>query len=488
MTKQILVLTLVVAVGGACGGRQAGKSDGGGDGGTDSGPTMTYLTGTLGASLPEADILFVLDDWSSTTIQQVKLLAQIPTFMQVLQALPQGLPSVHVAAISADMGADTGATNSGCSATGGDDGIFKSAVQPPCTDSTLQPGATFITDDATGTTKNFTAADPMGISTVFQCIGLLGGSGCGFPQPLAAAARALGADGQPAPSQNAGFLRDDAALAIILLTNQDDCSVPAGSDFFTDSSTKVSDPLGPLGHYRCNEYGHLCNGVAPPRTSPNPTDLTTAVTLSDCVSNETGMLTPVASVADGIKALKSDPSRILAAAITSPAVPYTVTWQAPPSGIDTQPWPTIEASCTSANGDGSFGDPSVRTAQWIAAFGDNGVLASVCDNSYASSMAAIASKIGALVRTNCLTTPVQPDSDGQPECTLSAHLTDNGITTDNVVPSCVASGNAPPCWTLTVGSSGCLDGASFSISPDPNHLNPTSLSVTYTCVAATPTP
>src|ERR1017187_2867244 len=197
MTKKVLVLTLVVAAGGACGGGQAGKSDGGGDGGADSGPTMTYLTGTLTASLPEADILFVIDDWASTTIQQQKLLVQIPTFMQVLQALPLGLPSLHVAVISADMGADTGATNPGCSATGGDDGVFKSAAQPPCIASTLQADATFITDDANGTTKNFTAPDPMGISTVFQCIGVLGGAGCGFPQPLAAAARALGADGQP---------------------------------------------------------------------------------------------------------------------------------------------------------------------------------------------------------------------------------------------------------------------------------------------------
>jgi hypothetical protein len=488
MTKKVLVLTLVVAAGGACGGGQAGKSDGGGDGGADSGPTMTYLTGTLTASLPEADILFVIDDWASTTIQQQKLLVQIPTFMQVLQALPLGLPSLHVAVISADMGADTGATNPGCSATGGDDGVFKSAAQAPCIASTLQADATFITDDANGTTKNFTAPDPMGISTVFQCIGVLGGAGCGFPQPLAAAARALGADGQPPPSQNAGFLRDDAALAIILLTNQDDCSVPAGSDFFTDSSTKVSDPLGPLGHYRCNEFGHLCNGVAPPRLSPDPNDLTTAVTLDNCVSNESGMLTPVASVAAEIKALKSDPSRVLAAAITAPAVPYTVMWQPPPSGADTQPWPTVESSCTSANGDGTFGDPSVRTAQWIAAFGDNGVLASVCDNSYASSMAAIASKIGALAQTNCLTTPVEPDSDGQPECTLSAHMVESGITTDKVVPSCVASGNTAPCWTLTVGATSCPDGATFTISSDPNHPNPTALSFSYTCVAATPTP
>jgi hypothetical protein len=32
----------------------------------------------------------------------------------------------------------------------------------------LNTGATFIMDDAAGMTKNFTAADPMGIGIVFQ--------------------------------------------------------------------------------------------------------------------------------------------------------------------------------------------------------------------------------------------------------------------------------------------------------------------------------
>ena len=483
MIKKLFVLALGMVCG-ACGSGTPVKSDAGGDGGPDA--SGAYVTGTLTQSMPKVDILFVLDDWSSTTIQQVKLLSQIPTFMQVLQALPQGLPSIHVAVISADMGADTGTTNTGCSATGGDDGVFQNALRGTCVDSTLQAGATFVADDASGTTKNFTAPDPMGISTVLQCIALLGGSGCGFPQPLAAAARALGADGQPAPTQNAGFLRDDAALAIILLTNQDDCSVPAGSDFFTASSTKVSDPLGPLGHYRCNEYGHLCSGVAPPRLSPNPNDLTTAVTLENCVSNESGMLTPVASVAAGIKALKADPSRILAAAITSPATPYTVMWQPPRSGADTQPWPVVEASCTN-NGDGTFGDPSVRTAQWIEAFGDNGFLASICDNTYVASVSAIASKIGALVGPKCITAAIQQDSGGEPQCTVSAHITDGGGVTDEVVPSCLVSGGVAPCWTLGANSNICpTGGSSFTISGDPNHPNPTALSFSYSCVRSTP--
>jgi hypothetical protein len=487
MSKKILVLALGV-VSGACSSSTA-KSDGdgaAGAGGADAGPVGTYATGTLEAKgAPKIDVLFVIDDWASTTTQVGKLATQIPTFMQVLKKLPTGLPDVHIAVVTADMGADTGGASSTCSATG-DGGAFRSGPVGACTATTLEAGATFIADDASGMTKNFTLPDPEGLSTVLQCILPLGGSGCAFAQPLASAARALGADGQPAPAQNAGFLRDDAVLGIILLTNQDDCSVPPGSGLFSDSSTKVSDPLGPLSEYRCNEFGHLCGGVAPPRTSPDPTDLTTMVTLEDCESNESGMLTPIASFVDGIKSLKSDPTMILAAAITAPSMPYTVTWNAPPQGADTQPWPVIEASCTSSNGDGTFGDPSVRTAQWIMAFGDNGVLTSICDASYASSIAAIASKLGAMVGPKCITDVIRQDGNGVPECTLTAHATNDGGVTDRAVPSCDASGGAAPCWTLTSGSMTCTNGGlAFTVSADPADPNPTALTFSYRCAVCT---
>jgi hypothetical protein len=221
LTPRRLAILVVALSCGACGGSGV-KSDGGpnGDGGPDTGAPGD-LSGTFSLALPKLDILFVIDDWASTVEVQQKLSAQIPVFMQILQALPNGLPDLHIAVVSADMGANTGSTNVGCAA-GGDDGVFKSAPGGTCTSTTLTTGANFIADDASGATKNFSQADPAGLASVLQCIMQLGGNGCGFPQPLAAAARALGADGQPAPTQNAGFLRDDADLAIILLTNQDD--------------------------------------------------------------------------------------------------------------------------------------------------------------------------------------------------------------------------------------------------------------------------
>lgn len=474
--RGLLVIALLPAVVG-CGGGSGIKADGGNDAGSDG--SAGTLTGTLTTGR-KVDILFVIDDWASTTSQQVKLSTELPVFVQALEGLPDGLPDLHLAVISADMG--------GCPLVAdGDHGIFNSAPQGTCLDTTLQGNATFVADDATGATRNFSGGD---LATVLECILPLGASGCAFAQPLASVARSLGADGQPAPAQNAGFLRDDADLAIILLTNQDDCSTPAGSDLYSTSSSRISDPLGPISEYRCNEFGHLCGGVAPPRLSPDPGDLSTTLTLDGCESNEDGKLSAGGSFVDEIKNLKTDPSMILAVAIAGPPTPYTVTWRAPPDGTDTQPWPAMEPACGPTN-DSILGDPAVRTAQWIAAFGDNGVFESICDNSYTSSLSQIAVRVGLLVDPRCIAGAIQPDSEGQPTCTVSEHVTEGGGVTTHVVPSCATSGGAAPCWSLTASPASCPQGKSgstFSISADPNHPSPLALTYSYSCVPARATP
>ncbi len=366
----------------------------------------------------------MIDDSSQMTPMQEKLLAQLPTFMQVLQALPSGLPNLHVGVISSDLGAPSDAAIVGCTATG-DSGNFFTTPEGSClsNDFTI-PDDDYLADDAAGTSKNFTPPDPAGISTVLRCIGLLGSSGCGFPHQLASIERALGADGQPPPDPT--FLRPDAYLAIVILTNQDDCSAPASTtplpiySLGEGSSNDLAAPDGPLTSYRCNGGplgGHLCQDLTPGSTSqayaqppliPPPDAAGTAagptLALSNCVSNDTPSsgLIPVAKLVADIQALKADPNhQILVAAIAGPATPYTVQW-GPGSGPASQElWPEIEHSCVNPNGDGSFGDPSVRIAQFVQAFGDNGLLASICDDDYAGSMISIAARISRMIGSNC---------------------------------------------------------------------------------------
>ena len=102
------------------------------------------------------DVLFMIDNSSSMLLSQTNLLRNIPTFMKVLEDLPGGLPNIHVAVVSSDMGAANGQIPF-CTTTG-DDGVFQSAPRGTCTSTTLLPGATFISN--VGGTANYTAPDP----------------------------------------------------------------------------------------------------------------------------------------------------------------------------------------------------------------------------------------------------------------------------------------------------------------------------------------
>ena len=122
-------------------------------------------------------------------------------------------------------------------------------------------------------------------------------------------------------------------------------------------------------NFRCNEFGHLCNGVKPPRLAPTGS-ICDVVTLDGCTSAEgAGLLTPVATFVQQIIALKADPSMVLVGAIAGTATPYVVHWKNP-SVTDTGPWPFVAHSCTAS--DTSFADPAVRLTQWATAFGANG--------------------------------------------------------------------------------------------------------------------
>jgi hypothetical protein len=379
--------------------------------------TATTADGAVAGS-GNLDVLFMIDNSSSMTAMQVKLQQQLPLFVSALEALPTGLPNIHVAVVSSDMGAPGDSTTSiGCTAAG-DQGMFQSMPRGTCTATTLAAGATYISN--VGGTLNYTG----NLSDVLSCVALLGETGCGFEHQLASVSRALGADGSPAPTSNAGFLRPDAQLAIILLTNEDDCSAPANTELYSlgGFEQNISNPLGPIANYRCNAYGHLCVDPAsstscliePPNHVPadaQTPSTTPTLNLTECESADgSGLLSSVSGFVSGIRALKIDPDhQIVVGAIVAPATPYTVAWEPEQGGQNTQAgelWPEVEHSCGPAGSDdvnplatgnptdGSFGDPAVRITQYVKAFGDNGVVGSICDASYSSAISAIVGKIG----------------------------------------------------------------------------------------------
>lgn len=395
------------------------------------------------------DLLFLIDDSSSMEKSQANLRRNFPAFMTALKALPGGLPDVHIAVVSSDMGA-----GSICDPSTNKNGIFQYLSPPPpvgmqpCT-TNLNPGATFISDIAGQ--KNYTG----NLEDVFSCIAALGEDGCGFEHQFAAITRALGADGQAPPAENQGFLRPEAYLAIVMITNEDDCSASPGVPLFDESANqRLGDQLGPRANFRCNEFGHICDGAPPSRHAPNNTAGETK-TYASCAPAESGYLLSVAQTAARIKALKADPeNQVMVAAITGPEAPYTVEWK-PPLISDTGPWPSIMHSCTAS--DGSYADPSTRTSAFVREFGGNGLQLSICDGEFAPALLRIAQKIGERVSKPCIAGRVaKKPGTNHDDCTVVSNAqNDTGKIIQTPVAACADTGGAGPCWQLAPGQGTC---------------------------------
>jgi hypothetical protein len=368
-------------------------------------PPSDVVPGTFDPAGRKVDVLFLIDNSSSMTPMQDRLITGFPAFIETLAALAGGLPDLHIAVATSDLGAGDGSI-SGCMQDG-HAGRFRHAPRGPCTTTTLAPGATFIaTGGAQNPQTNFTSPD---ISNVFGCIAAVGEDGCGFEHQLSAVARALGADGALAPVDNDGFLRPDAALAIVLVTNEDDCSAPVTSPMYdTAQNISLNSAMGPPSNFRCNEFGHLCalDGAPPARPAryaPAPNAMNPATTLTyaapgaadSCVPAELdGAVVPVADYVRNIKSLKSDPARrIVVAALAGPTTPYVVEWRQPPLP-DVGNWPTIGHSCRTTPDDGGYADPAIRIQAFARAFGTNGSVYPICDADYSPALREIAIQVG----------------------------------------------------------------------------------------------
>ncbi len=396
------------------------------------------------------DILFMVDNSSSMSTLQKKLIAQFPSFMEPLKMVPTpdgsgvALPDIHVAVVSSDTGPGKFEEQKeiGCRHNG-DGGQFQFAPRIPCTKSPLHTTPTpqtFLSASANQTVTNFDGD----ISDAFGCIAALGDQGCGFEGQLKSVRWAL--DPANVPAGNEGFLRPEATLAVVLVTNEDDCSVPNDSDLIDASQKLMSDPLGPLWSYRCNEFGHLCNingQMQPPPRGP-------ADHLQGCVSNETssGRLTKLADEVAFLKGLKSDPSRIVVAAITGLPTDYSVEMIQNPRDIE--PHPNIKHSCMSPSGDSA--DPAVRLSQWVQAFGNHGIIRDICDDTLNKALVDIANLIKINIGPQCVTgqlmdrDPSTPEVE--PECQVMDIYTDAQQHEHQTALQACAVNATPPCWTL----------------------------------------
>jgi hypothetical protein len=202
----------------------------------------------------KVDLLFVVDSSLSMLAEQEALTAEFPVLMTTLAngndedrpgynpELPEFEPvSMHVGVITVDMGLHDPDVVELVSAGGlttcdlmGDDGIMRTTGNG-CAPSLLDPDGGRFLKFVPGET------DPGTFTNDFACLAAVGADGCFIEQQLEAVLKALtpsdspiefynGTSGQGGPpGANAGFVRDDSLIAIILVTDEDDCSMADGS-------------------------------------------------------------------------------------------------------------------------------------------------------------------------------------------------------------------------------------------------------------------
>ena len=228
------------------------------------------------------DLLFVVDNSKSMAQEQAKLRAQIPRMIGVLTTgdrTPengfenndfQPVKDLHLAVVSSDMGlpglapGDNPDTTGACNGTG-DDGRFRRNISEAIAEGMSCPGIgdypLFLEhiredkeDRATTLQRAETTAEDFG------CLAALGTSGCGFEMPLESALKALwpaqinnlsedqrsleinflsGSQGR-GDNEHKDFLRGTpyhpteadkiSFLAIVLVTDEEDCSAGAQDD------------------------------------------------------------------------------------------------------------------------------------------------------------------------------------------------------------------------------------------------------------------
>jgi hypothetical protein len=279
--------------------------------------------------------------------------------MEELKKIPGGLPDLHIGVISSDLGAGSRPlANGGCPRPGGDRGILQ--TKPSCG---LDANSLFIASAGNGTMNNFTGT----LESAFSCIASLGSYGCGYEHQLQATRVALYEQITP---ENRGFLRDDALLAIVLITDEDDCSAEVNTDLFVDDA---SFPMT-TASFRCSQVGHLCNGQSPPIGVFD-------APLESCRDNPAGRLIKVTDMVDSIRALKRNPAeQILVAGIFG--------WPQNPLGaryryVQTNQGIDVAPICQSANGEAAVG---LRLKTFVESFGALGSFYSICDGDFSPAL------------------------------------------------------------------------------------------------------
>jgi hypothetical protein len=237
------------------------------------------------APVRKVDLVFMIDNSPSMAPKVKKLNLQFPKLIEALKDPSDGTyPDLRVAMIDSDLGTGNAYMNGSCGPNEsngnnayGDSGHFQMRGAAGCG---VAANSLWL-ETSGGRPLNFSATTD--ISQVFGCLaGNLGTIGCGEEHQLQAFEFALVAQNLHAdnPLQNS-FLRPEAYLGLVFLSDEDDCSAATNDGMFGDKT----ELRGESASLRCATRGHTCNGLNLSDSGPGyPTSAAFQTSFASCAA------------------------------------------------------------------------------------------------------------------------------------------------------------------------------------------------------------
>ncbi|MEJ7598098.1 MAG: hypothetical protein WKG01_09340 [Kofleriaceae bacterium] len=363
---------------------------------------------------PDLDLLFVIDDSASMADKQAALATAFPAFLAELATIEGGPPNLHIGVISSDMGTKGSAVEEPgppigptCSMAG-KNGILQQGT------AVLEDAYAIVNRDGS---KNFTGD----VAATFGQMASLGTMGCGFEQHLHAMRTSFS---QP---MNAGFLRPSANLGVIILADEDDCSIKDPKLYELDTTQ-----FGPLQSFRCFEQGVECS-------PDNPREIGAKQTCKPRATSP--YVEDVAPFKDALLAQKGgDARKIMLGMIVAPAAPVAVE-------INSVEQLAVKHACTITAPSMIVADPAVRLEALLTSFPGRTSLATVCASDLTPSATELGKSIKRLVGDACLERPLA--NPAAPDCIVEDvrdSAPASGAPTE--IESCATAGEDVDCYEL----------------------------------------
>jgi hypothetical protein len=430
----------------------------------------------------QIDVLFLIDNSSSMDPMQLELRQRFGDFFQVFEDLASAgtYADLHIGVVTSDYGAGDvtapGATATfGCQASpGGQRGILQTlpsvnATHPPA-NCAPPMGAPYIAyafrPSGTPVTNLPGGSDAAALVQQFTCMASVGARGCGFEHQLESVYAALRNQ-----SENRGFLRDDAFLAVVFVTNEDDGSAPPTAKFYEPGGEAT---FGQYATFRQTRFAVECGG------QPIPYGVASGGPITGCAAEPNPMLDPGAAYdisryidfftqPAALGGVKSNPEDVILVALDGPEAPFETVLIDSTQGIS--PYvpcrapmlsstciEALQHSCANRVQPGFFADPAVRLNAVVRAAASHQIT-SICGDdidqapSFSNALQQVAKLISSRIDAGCIGAPIAARSDGTPDCVVEDVTHHDGAPDTRAEIAACAPDVGPPCWRLAIEAS-----------------------------------